>query len=129
MKIVRKSMLNAHGGARLSAMIAIAIVAICIFVGAQLIPIYWGHYSLEDELKTLAQFAFVNYSGQKIQNIVFQETKKGLDELGATYKDKDVKVQVNNEKKKIIIDVVYTMNHKVPFFTNPWPLELHVENN
>ena len=128
MQTLRKKIINERGGAGLSAIIAIAIVGACVFVGVQLIPVYWGHYNLEDDLKTLVEYAFVNYSGQDIKNVVLRETKKGLDELGADYKDKDVKIQFIPDRKKIIIDLVYTKTHKVPFLTNPLPFDLHVEN-
>jgi hypothetical protein len=126
MQSLRKSVVNNRGGAGLSAVIALAIVGACVFVGAQLIPIYWGHWNLEDDLKTLVQFASVNYSGQDIKTVVLRETKKALDELGAVYKDKDVKIQAN--KTKIVIDLVYTRPHKVPFLTNPLLFDIHAEN-
>ena len=107
MQALRKTLSNERGGAGLSATIAIAIVAACVYVGVQLIPIYWGHWNFEDNMKTLTQYAFVNITGD-VKVAVEKEVKKGLDELGADYKNKDVKVKVDTAKKKIIIDAAYT---------------------
>ncbi len=127
MQAQRKNILNERGGAGLSATIAIAIVGACVFVGAQLIPVYWGHWNFEDELKTLAHYAFLNHPNDAKENVL-KETKRGLDALGADYKDKDVKIQVIKEQRKVIIDVAYTRTHKVPFLTNPLLFDIHVEN-
>ena len=127
MQALRKTISNERGGAGLSAIIALAIVAACVYVGVQLIPIYWGHWNFEDNMKTLAQYAFVNITGD-LKIAVEKEVKKGLDELGADYKNKDVKVKVDMARKKIVIDAAYTKTHKVPFLTNPLPFDIHVEN-
>lgn len=125
--------LNERGGTRLSAIIAIAILGALVYVCVQVIPILWANWNFEDAIKNKVQFAFINYKDVKKE--LPQDIKKTLDKMGATYKDKDVKVEVEvdqeGNKKKIIVEVWYSRTHKLPslpFFQNPKPFYIRVEN-
>ena len=122
--------LNERGGSRLSAIIAIVILGAIVYVGVQVIPILWAHWTCEDTIKNKVQFAFLNIKGDVAKGLT-QEVKECLDEMGATYKDKDIKVKVEKESKKIIVEIWYSRSHKLPsmpFFPNPKPFYIRVEN-
>ncbi len=129
MRARRGILTNERGGAGASATVAIAVLAAFVFVVVQLAPIYWDHYNLEDEIKTKIQFAFVNYSSDEIKKNLTTEIEKSLDAIGADYKKKDIRVSVNNKRKKITVEVWYSRPHKVPFYPpNPKQFYIKLEN-
>ena len=124
----RDILMNERGSAGTSATIAIVLFAACVYVLFQLVPIFWDHWSLEDEIKTKIQFAFVNYPRDR-EKTLKAEIKKDLDDIGANYTEKDLKVDVDEKRKKIKVEVWYTRSHKVPFYPpNPKQFYIKLEN-
>jgi len=121
--------MNQRGGAGVSAVIAIAILGACVFVGWELVPIFWEHWNLEDDVKTKMQFAFVNYRGD-VKESLTKDIKDALNEMGAQFKEKDLKIKVDERSKKIRIEIWYSRTHKVPFYPpNPKQFYVKVENS
>ncbi|PIE33459.1 hypothetical protein CSA56_11675 [candidate division KSB3 bacterium] len=128
MREQKNILMNERGGAGVSAVLAIALLAACVFVLFQLVPIYWDHWSLEDEIKTKIQFAFVNYP-REVKRHLTEEIKKELNEIEANYKEKDLKINVDERAKKIKIELWYTRSHNVPFYPpNPKQFYIKLEN-
>lgn len=122
--------LNERGGTGLSAIIAIAILGALVYVFVQVVPILWAHWNFEDAIKTKVQFAFLNYKGN-VKEKLTKDIKDTLNAMGANYKDKDLKVKVDDKSKKIVVEVWYSRSHKLPslpFFKNPKPFYVRVEN-
>ncbi len=127
MKQKRLRLTNEWGAAGIKAIIALLIVAAVIYSGIQLVPIYWDHYSFEDDLNTEVRFLFVNVPSERekhLNNFIVGRLK----EMGAKYEDKNVKVDVDDGKKKVKVDIWYGRPHNLPFYPNPKQFYIHVEN-
>ncbi len=123
--------MNERGGAGPGAIVGLIVLAIVVFVGIQLVPIYYDHWTFEDEFNNeKLNIVFVNVTDDaKVKDAVVQKVKTLLTEMeNAQFKDKDIKVTVDPAKKKIIVDVRYARPHKVPFLQNPKSFHLHAEN-
>jgi hypothetical protein len=118
---------NKRGAGGPKAIIALLILAAVIYAGIQLVPIYWDHWSFEDDVKTLVQFAFVNYRDKREKRLT-DDIINMLDEMGADYEKKNVDVKVDEGAKKIKVKVWYTRSHKLPFYPNPKQFHIDVEN-
>lgn len=107
-----------QGALPIGAIIAIAIVAAIIFVGIQLVPIYWDHWNFKDNANTSVQYVFVRYPREQVKKLQ-GEIEGGLKAIGADYEEKNVIVNVDERKKTASVEVWYTRSHKVPFIQNP----------
>ena len=118
---------NERGAAGPKAVIALLILAAVIYTGIQLVPIYWDHWSFEDDVKTKVQFAFVNYRDKRERRLT-DDVIGMLDEMGADYEKKNVKIEVDEGAKKIKVEIWYTRSHKLPFYPNPKQFYINLEN-
>jgi len=118
-----------RGAAGIKAIIALVIVGVCVYAGIQFIPLYWDHWNFEDDVTTKVQFAYVNYDRAKVQEALTQDISKMLDAMGAQYEKKNVRVQVDNNTRKITVEVWYSRTHNFPVFPpSPKPIYIKVEN-
>lgn len=118
---------NERGDGMITIIVILAIVGAMIFVGIQLIPIFWDHANLRDDILTVLRFAFVNYP-QNTKERVTEDVKKLLTKSKAEYKDKDLKIEMKQEEKYLKVQIWYSRTHKVPFFQNPKQFYLEVDN-
>ncbi|GAK56334.1 hypothetical protein U27_03296 [Candidatus Vecturithrix granuli] len=118
-----------RGAVGIKAIIALVIVGVFVYAGIQLIPLYWDHWNFEDEVTTNVQFAYVNYDREKVQEALTAAIYGMLDKIGAQYEKKNVRVKVDNNTKKITVEVWYSRTHNFPVFPpNPKPFYIKVEN-
>lgn len=127
---MRRNMIwNERGDSRVGAIIAVLVLGALIFVGVQLIPIYYDHWTFEDEFNNeKLALMFVNYSADKVKEKAIERIKDLLKDMNAQFKDKDIKVMVDPQKNKIVIEVRYARQHKVPFIQNPKLFYMKAEN-
>jgi hypothetical protein len=120
---------NERGAAGLKAIIAIVIFIAVIYVGIQLIPIYLAQYNFEDKVKGEVTLAFVNYP-QDTQKKLEGTIMGFLNDMGATYDKKNVRVKIGGDStgKKIVAEVWYSRTVNLPFFPNPKQFYVKVEN-
>jgi len=119
---------NERGAAGPKAIIAILILAAVIFAGVQLVPLFLDHWNLEDDLKTQVQFLFVNVREKRKEHLT-KWVAGELKEMGAKYDAKSgIKVEVDNGKKKVKVEVWYTRSHKLPIYPNPKQFYIKREN-
>lgn len=122
------SITNERGAAGPKIIVAVAIIAAVVYAGIQLVPIYWDHWNLEDEIKTQVRFLFVNVN-RKREEYLEGFTEGKLKEIGAEYdKEKGVRIKLDNSKKKVKIEVWYSRRHKLPLYKNPIQFYIKVEN-
>ena len=127
MKNTVSKVMNERGSAGMKALIALVILVVIVYAGFQLVPIYWDHWNFQDHLETRVQFAFVNYPNNPDKELA-DEIYRLLDDMGAQYQKKDVKVTVDPSKKKIIVEVWYWRSHNLPLYPNPKAFYLKIEN-
>jgi hypothetical protein len=120
---------NERGAAGLKAIIAIVILIAVIYTGIQVIPVYLANYNFEDKVKGEITLAFVNYP-QDTQKKLEGAIMGMLNDMGATYDKKNVRVKVGGDPtgKKIVIEVWYSRTISLPFFPNPKQFYVKVEN-
>jgi len=122
MKYAKSSRTHEQGAAPIKAIIAFVILAAVIYTAVVMVPIYAKRYSLEDKIKEDILFA-----GQRFRDIPKDLTAKiyeYLDEMGAVYEKKNVKVKHNNSTKNVSVEVWYSMPHKLPFFPKDFYIQL-----
>lgn len=127
---MKKNMIwNERGDSRVGAIVAVLVLGALIFVGVQLIPIYYDHWTFQDEFNNeKLALLFVNYSSEKVKEKAIERIKGVLKDMNAQFKDKDIKVMVDPQKNKIVIEVRYARPHKVPFIQNPKLFYMKAEN-
>ena len=66
---MKKNMIwNERGDSRVGAIVAVLVLGALIFVGVQLIPIYYDHWTFQDEFNNeKLALMFVNYSSEKVK--------------------------------------------------------------
>jgi len=116
-----------RGAAPINLIIALVVVGAAVYAGSQIVPLYYYHWNLQDDVKQFVDFAFVNMADkpEKQLNAKFIQL---LDEIHATYEKKNVKVNVDESSKKIVVEIWYTRSVKVPFFPNPKQFYIRYEN-
>ncbi len=107
--------------------IGVAIVGALIFVGIQLIPLYWDHLNFKNDAEASVKLVFVRHNREHEKELL-REITKGLDEIGAIYEKKNVRVKVDEKKKFASMEVWYALPHKVPFLQNPMQFHIQFEN-
>jgi len=122
--------MNERGSAGPGLIAGLVVLAAVAFVCIQLIPIYYDHWTFEDEFTNeKLNLVWVNINDdKKVKDAVTQQAKKLLTEMNAQFKDKDIKVTAEPSKRKITVDVRYARPHKVPFLKNPLTFHTHKEN-
>lgn len=127
MNVLKK--MDERGAAGIKAIIAFAIVGVFIYAGIQLIPLYWGHWNVEDEIETKVKFAYVNYDREKVQEALTTEIARLLDDIGAQYEKKNIRVKANPNTKEITVEVWYSQTHNMPVYPpNPLPFYIKYEH-
>ncbi len=109
----------------IKAIIAFVVVGICIYGAVQLVPIYMDHWNFEDDIKEKVQFAFTTW-GRDIEKKLKASLIKSLDQMGAEYDKKEIKI--TQRAKKITVDLWYSRSHNLPVLQNPKLFHIHVEN-
>ena len=127
MKTSMSVRLNERGAAGTKALIAIIILGAFVYVAIQIVPIYWGHWNFQDSVDTRVQFAFVNYPRKTKENLE-RDVFRLLDGMNAQYDKKNVKIDVDDKKKKVVIEVWYSRTHSLPFYPNPKEFYIKSEN-
>jgi hypothetical protein len=128
MKTSMSVRLNERGAAGSKAIIAIIILGVFVYTAIQLVPIYWGHWNFQDSVDTRVQFAFVNYPSKTKENLE-RDVFRLLDGMkNVQYEKKNVKIDVDGKKKKVVIEVWYSRKHDLPFYPNPKEFYIRSEN-
>jgi len=109
---------NECGTAWIKAILALTILGGFVYIGIQLVPIYWDHYSLHESIRGKLEFAFVNHP-RNTRTGIEHEIIKLLDSTDADYSREDVRVEVDRSEKTIHVDIWYTRSHELPFYQNP----------
>ena len=112
-----------RGAGRLKAIIAVAILGVAIYVGVSMIPIYADHYGLEDDIKEDILFASQRFR-KDIEKEFSETIYSYLDEMGAEYDKKNVRVKHDPGRSSISVEVWYTRQHKIPFFPTQFSLQM-----
>ena len=122
-----KHFLKAHerGSAGVNAVIALIILGIAVYVGLTMVPIYSAHYKLEDNIKQDILFAQQRFKGEKLKEEFTAQVISYLDEMGAVYDKKNVRVDVNTGAGSVRVQLWYERPHKIPGF--PKQFQLTVE--
>ena len=117
---------NERGSAGTKAIIAFVILGVVVYAAVTLVPIYAARWKFEDTMNTNILYAFDRYkTAEEVEKGLNAEIYKMLDEMGAKYdKKKDVKVTIEQGRKKIIVDVWYERQHKIPFFPKRFHTQL-----
>jgi hypothetical protein len=120
---------NEHGSAGLKAIVAFAILGAFIYVAVQLFPILWDHWDLEDSIETKVKFAFINHPN-KVKEHLTSEITRLLKDIDAQYKKENLRIDVDEKQKRIVVKIWYSREHKVPYYPpNPWPFYIEITNN
>ncbi len=118
MKFICISRKNEQGSANVIVIILGLILAILIYVGIQLFPLYWDHWNFEDSVRTTMMSALVppytNVAPQIRQTITTL-----LDNMRAQYEKEHIKVEVTSDNRKIHVEVWYSRSHHLPVYSNP----------
>jgi hypothetical protein len=126
MKHFRVRIRNEQGGAGPQSIIVLAILAVTIYAALQIFTVYDKHWTFEKHVKTLVQFAFVNLHGDRKQQI-FDQIIDMLDDMGAQYEKKNIRVNVDEKEKTITVEVWYAQTVNVPFFPNPKQFHVKIQ--
>ena len=115
-----------RGALPIGIIIGVAIVGALVFVGIQLIPLYWGYLTFKDDAESSAKLVFVRYQRDHEKSLRGEITG-GLKKIGAVYEEKNLIVKVDDKKKTASVEVWYTISHKVPFIENPMQFDVNVD--
>ena len=127
MNIFKK--MDERGSARIKAVIAFVILGAFVYAGIQLVPLYWDHWNVQDEIETKVKFAYVNYNMDKVQEALTTEIYRLLNDIGAQYEKKDVRVKADASTKRITVEVWYSRTHNMPVYPpNPLPFYIKYEH-
>lgn len=124
MNVLKK--MDERGSAGIKAVIAFLILGAFAYAGTQLVPLYWDHWNIQDEIETKVKFAFVNYDKEKVQQALTNEIDKLLNDVGAQYEKKNVRVKVNQSTKEITVEVWYSRTHNMPVYP-PNPKQFYIK--
>jgi len=127
MKSLRDRIQNEHGTGGLQTIIALAVLAAAVYAALQIFTVYDKHWTFEEHVKTLVRLAFVNLHGDRKQQI-FDQIIDMLDDMGAQYDKKDIRVNVDKKEKKITVEVWYSQTVKLPFFPNPKQFHMKIQS-
>lgn len=116
-----------RGAAGPKAIVAFLILAAVIYGGLQIGRLYYDHWNLEDDIKGEVNFAFVNIRDNIQEKLVASFTNK-LTAIHADFKKEQIKVQVDEGKKKIVVEIWYSRKHKLPLYPNPQQFYIKYEN-
>jgi hypothetical protein len=123
MKGQRASLRNQRGAAPLKAIIAIAVLGVLIYWGIQIVPIYYDHYNLEDDIKQAVLIESSRLSTEESPKKIKDMVINGLKQIKAQFRETDVKVEIVGGNK-IVVDVNYWRQHNVPGF----PKQFHIHH-
>lgn len=112
-----------RGAAGIKAIIAVIILAVAIYVGVVMIPIYAAHYDLEDKLKEDILFASQRFRENIAKELTVQ-VYSYLDNMGVVYEKKNVRVNTNSSTKFISVELWYNREHKIPGFPKQFHLKV-----
>lgn len=110
-----------RGGAGPKAIFATLVLIGLVYVGLQIIPMYYDHWTLQDKVKEDVDFAFVNLASSPgtMQEKLSKLITGRLTAIGAEFKKEQVKVTIPDGTQKITVEIWYTRTHKLPFLQNP----------
>jgi hypothetical protein len=110
-----------RGAAGPKAIVATLVLIALVYVGLQIIPMYYDHWTLQDKIKEDVDFAYVNLTGGEgtIQSKLNKLITSRLTAINAEFKKEQVKVTIPDGTKKITVEIWYTRTHKLPFYQNP----------
>ena len=109
---------NEQGSAKILTIIGILILAVLVYAGVQLFPLYWDHGKLEETVRTTMISALVP-PYKDVDSNVKQTIITLLDEMGAQYEKEHVKVEVSSDNKSIHVEIWYSRTHHLPLYPNP----------
>ena len=115
---MRGSIRNEQGSARIITVSIILILAVLVYVGVQLFPLYWDHWDFEETVRTTMISALVP-PYKDVESKVKQKIMTLLDEMGAQYEKEHIKVEVSSNNKNIHVEVWYSRSHHLPLYSNP----------
>lgn len=113
-----------RGAAGINAIIAVIILAIAIYVGVTMIPIYAAYYNLKDKINEDILFASQRFRGD-LQKEMEKQVITYLNEMkGVTYDKKNIRVEVYSPTKTISVQFWYTREHKIPGFPKQFTVDV-----
>lgn len=127
MKNMHVSRRNEQGSAKIITVIILLILAVLIYVGVQLFPLYWDHGDFEETVRTTMISALVP-PYRDVDANVKQTIMSLLDEMGAQYEKEHVKVEVSSDNKTIRVEVWYSRSHRLPLYPNPKQFYINVDH-
>jgi hypothetical protein len=107
-----------------NAVIALILLAIIVYVGMTMIPIYSAHYKLEDSIEEDILFARQRFP-RDLKKRFTQSVLGYLDEMGVEYDKNNVQIDINSGARTIRVELSYHRDHRIPGF--PKDFELIVE--
>jgi hypothetical protein len=114
-----------RGAAGIGVIVALIILALAVYVGITMIPIYAAYYDLKDKLEQDILFAQQRFTGD-LQKAITEQVYLYLDEMGinVTYEKKDVSVKVHKTTKAVAIKFSYIHSHKIPGFPKQFDVDV-----
>jgi len=101
---------RSRGGAKLKALIWLAILAAGVYVLYKVVPAYIANYELQDKMQTEARFAMVNHkSVEEMREVIFREIQAR--DIPATRED--IKVESNERGVRISVNYTVTVDLRV----------------
>ena len=127
MKYVKAQIQNEQGNIGFGTIILLLILVTSIYDAIQIIRIYNKHWTFEEEVNEFVRFAFTDLNGESHQQIT-ERIIEMLDEMGAQYNKKHVKVNVDENEGKITVEVWYSQSVNVPFPPNPKQFYIYIQS-
>lgn len=127
MKNMYISRRNEQETAKIITVIILLILAVLIYVGIQLFPLYWDHWDFEETVRTTMISTLVP-PYKDVDPKVKQTIVRLLDEMGAQYEKEHVKVEVSSDNKTIHVEVWYSRSHHLPLYSNPKRFYINVDH-
>jgi hypothetical protein len=112
------SISNEQGSAKILTVSILLILAVVVYAGVQLFPLYWDHWNFEEAVRT-TMIATLVPPYKDVDSKVKQAIMTLLDNMGAQYEKEYVKVEVSSNHKTIHVQVWYARSHHLPLYPNP----------
>lgn len=104
---------------KLKGFLGLAILAVAVYVGWQVLPHYIADYRFQDEMRGIARLALAN--PRSTEGDVHAQVMSKADELGIDLKDEQLKVQRRDSEYTVWAD--YEVHIDLPYY--PLDLKFH----
>jgi hypothetical protein len=110
-----------RGGSNAKTILAVLFVAVLVFLGVKIVPVYVINYQFQDSMQTEARFALSGYP-RKTEDDVREDLWKEAQKQGIPVKKEDIKVSIQQSLVSITLDYSVPIDLKV----TEWAPEFHL---